>query len=220
VLADVTTWAAGVVESLGYVGVTMLVLLETVFPPIAGMTLPLAGFVVGRGDASLPAMIAVASIGSLVGNWVLYGVSAAIGPDRVRVFLLRYGAWSGLTARHFDRAEAWFARRADAAVLLGRCIPIVRSLVSIPAGFQRMPFVRFSVLTFVGNLVWITAFVSAGAVLGDRWSRIDDVTGLIQAVSVIAWAIVVSVVLWRRVLRPRLDRSGQLPPDGPAARED
>lgn len=219
-LADVTTWAADVVESLGYAGVTLLVLLETVFPPIAGMTLPLAGFLVGRGEASLPAMIAVASIGSLVGNWVLYGISAAIGPERVRAFLLRYGAWSGLTEQHFDRAEAWFARRADAAVLLGRCIPVVRSLVSIPAGFERMPFGRFSVLTFIGNLVWITVFVSAGAVLGDRWTRIDDITGLIQAVAIIAWAIVVSVVLWRRVVRPRLDRSGQLPPDGPTTPED
>ena len=193
----------------------MLVFLETAFPPIAGPTLPLAGFVVGRGDASLLGMIVVASIGSLLGNWALYAIAAAIGPDRVRGFILRYGAWSGLTGRHFDRAEDWFAQRADAAVLLGRCVPVVRSLVSIPAGFQRMPFLRFTLLTLVGNLVWITAFISAGALLGDRWTRFEDITGLIEAVIAIAWLAAVAIIVWRRLLRPRLARSGNLPPEDP-----
>jgi len=89
--------------------------------------------------------------------------------------------------------------------------------VSIPAGFQRMPFLRFSLLTLVGNFVWITVFLSAGALLGDRWSRFDDVTGLVEAVIVIVWVVVVAFVLWRRVLRPRLVGTGNLPPDDPDA---
>jgi membrane protein DedA with SNARE-associated domain len=214
VLGDLTEWVTDVIDALGYLGVAFLVALESVFPPIPSeVVLPLAGFVAGRGDASLPGMILAATIGSVVGAWVLYGLSAWIGPIRLRRFVLRYGKWFGVKERDLDRAEAWFDKRATAAVLLGRCVPLVRSIVSVPAGFRRMPIGTFTLYTALGSLVWNVALIGAGAILGDRWEEVGDVVGLLQAAVVIAVVAAVAWFAWARFLKPRLRRAGDLPPE-------
>ncbi|MFN0091668.1 MAG: DedA family protein [Acidimicrobiales bacterium] len=215
-LNDLTDGVARTVETLGYLGVAVLVAVENVFPPIPSeVVLPLAGFVAGRGDASLPGMIAAASAGSLVGAWALYALSAAVGPVRLHRFVVRYGRWLRLGEHDLRRAEAWFDRRADAAVFIGRCVPLIRSLVSIPAGFRRMPFARFSALSVAGSVVWNTALIGAGAVLGERWERVGDVVGLMQGALILAVVGLVGLYVWRRVLRPRLAAAGDLPPADP-----
>lgn len=201
------------VETFGYLAVALLVALESVFPPIPSeVVLPVGGFVAGRGDASLLGMIAAATVGSVVGAWVLYGVSAAIGPVRLHAFVARHGRWFGLKPQHLTRAETWFAHRRDAAVLIGRCVPLIRSIVSIPAGFQRMPFLRFTVLSAAGSLVWNTALIGAGAVLGERWHRVGDVMGLVQGALLLLAGAGAAWLLWQKVLRPRLAARGDLPP--------
>lgn len=212
-LEDLTGWVTDVVETLGYLGVALLVALESVFPPIPSeVVLPLAGFVAGRGDASVPGMVAAATVGSVLGSWVLYGLSAWIGPVRLHGFVLRWGRFVGVRPADLVRAEDWFDRRAGAAVLLGRCLPFIRSLVSVPAGFRRMPLVRFTLLTAAGSAIWNTALVGAGALLGDRWQEVGDVVGLLQGVLVVAAAAGLAWFVWRRLLRPRLLASGDLPP--------
>lgn len=213
-LDDLTNFVADVVDALGYVGVAFLVALENVFPPIPSeVVLPLAGFVAGRGDANLIGMIVAATVGSVVGAWILYGIAAAVGPDRLHRFVVRYGRWFRLTERDIIRSEEWFDRRSDAAVLIGRCIPLIRSLVSIPAGFRRMDFVRFTVFTAIGSAVWNTALIGAGAVLGDRWERVGDAVGLLQGVVIVVIVGLVLFVVWKRFLRPRLRAAGDLPAD-------
>ncbi len=212
-LDDITNWVTDVVETLGYVGVAFLVALENVFPPIPSeAVLPLAGFVAGRGDANVVGMIVASTVGSLVGAWVLYGVAAGIGPIRLRRFIVRFGRWFGVREHHLDRAEAWFDRRSNAAVLIGRCVPLIRSVVSIPAGFRRMELVRFSALTAIGSAMWNTALIVAGAILGDRWEEVGDIVGLFQAVVILAIGAIVAYALWRTVIRPRLAAAGDLPP--------
>lgn len=202
-----TDWVTDVIDALGYLGVAVLVALESVFPPIPSeVVLPLAGFSAGRGQASLPGMVAAATAGSVVGAWLLYGVSAWVGPDRLRRFVIRFGRWLRIGADDLDRAEGWFDRRADAAVLLGRCAPLIRSLISVPAGFRRMPLLRFTAYTAVGSLVWNVALISAGAILGDRWHEVGDVIGLLQAVVLLALGAAAALVVWRRVVRPPLAR--------------
>lgn len=210
---QITDWVTDVVESLGYLGVALLVALENVFPPIPSeAVLPLAGFVAGRGDAHLAGMIVAATAGSLVGSWVLYGVTAAVGPVRLRQFVTRHGRWFGVRVHHLERAERWFDRRADVAVLLGRCVPLIRSVVSVPAGFRRMSLLRFSALTVVGSAMWNTALILAGAVLGERWERTGDIVGILQGVVVLAAIAGLAMVVWRKVLRTRLAAAGDLPP--------
>ena len=213
-LDNLTNFVTDVVNALGYVGVALLVALENLFPPIPSeVILPLAGFVAGEGDASLIGMIIAATVGSLVGSWILYGISAAVGPDRFHRFVVRYGKWIRLTERDLERAEHWFDRRSNAAVLVGRCIPLIRSIISVPAGFRRMPFLRFSVLTVIGSAIWNTALIGAGAILGERWRSVGDAVGLFQGVVIVAIVGALAYAVWRRFLKPRLARAGDLPPD-------
>lgn len=213
-LSDITTWVTDVVDALGYLGVAFLVAVESLFPPIPSeAVLPLAGFVAGRGEASLIGMILAATAGSVVGAWVLYGIAGAIGPVRLRAFVVRFGRWLGVRQNHLERAEEWFDRRADAAVLIGRCVPLIRSVVSVPAGFRRMPLGRFTVLTVIGSAMWNTALISAGAVLGERWERVGDFVGLVQGAVLIAAVALVGYLAWIRWVRPRLAAAGDLPPD-------
>jgi membrane protein DedA with SNARE-associated domain len=213
-LTDLTEFVTDIVESFGYVGVAALVAVENLFPPIPSeVILPLAGFTAGQGDASLVGMIAAATLGSVVGAWLLYGLSAWIGPLRLHRFVVRHGRWFGIREADLIRAEQWFDRRSDAAVLIGRCIPLIRSIVSVPAGFRRMALGRFTVLTAVGSAVWNSALIGAGAVLGDRWKEVGNVVGLLQGLVILVVVGLAGYVVWRRLIRPRLARSGDLPAD-------
>ncbi len=199
-----TEWVTDVVASLGYAGVALLVALESLFPPIPSeVVLPLAGFVAGQGEASLPGMIAAATVGSLVGAWALYGIAAAIGPERLRILVIRHGKWFRLSEADVERAEGWFDSRGSTAVLVCRCVPLIRSLVSIPAGFRRMGLVRFSLLTVVGSLVWNTALIYAGYALGERWHQVGDYVSYLQYALYVAVAAATGWFVWRRFLSPR-----------------
>lgn len=208
-LDGLVDWVTRVVETVGYGGVAFLVALENVFPPIPSeVVLPLAGFVAGRGDASLWGMIAAATTGSMIGAVILYGVAAGVGPVRLRRFVVRFGRWFGLDEDDLDRSEQWFDDHSGRAVLLCRCVPLIRSLVSIPAGFRRMPLGRFSVYTLIGSLVWNIALVGGGYLLGDRWEQMEDPLELFQLVVVAVILLAVGWFAWRRLIRPRLGRTG------------
>ena len=202
-LGDLASWVTDVVDALGYLGVALLVVLENVFPPIPSeIVLPFAGFVAEPdGVGAVAAMVGAATAGSVVGAWVLYAVAALIGDAALHRFVARAGRWFGVKVTDLDRAEQWFDRRANVAVLVGRCVPLIRSLVSIPAGFRRMEPVRFTVLTAVGSLVWNAALIGAGAALGTKWDLVEQWVGVLQ------WAVVVviaaaamrwTVEVWRR----------------------
>jgi membrane protein DedA with SNARE-associated domain len=204
-LTDLSDWVIDVIDKLGYVGVALLVALENLFPPIPSeIVLPFAGVVARQGGATLPGMIVAATIGSVVGALVLYGIAAAIGPERLRGFVVRYGRWFRLTVDDLERAERWFDQRAVVAVLVGRCVPLIRSLVSIPAGFRRMPLGTFLPYTVIGSLIWNSGLVGAGYVLGqeDRWRRIEDVMDVAQYVVIAGILAAIAWFVWRRFVSP------------------
>ena len=191
-LGDLASWVQDVIERLGAVGVALLVILENVFPPIPSeIVLPFAGFVAQRGDGSVLMMIAAATLGAVVGALVLYGIAAVIGPIRLAAFIARFGRWFGVKPADLERAEQWFDRHAAAAVLLGRCVPLIRSIVSIPAGFRRMKLTPFVLYTALGSLVWNTALIGAGAILGDQWERVEPYIATLQWVVIAAIAVMV-----------------------------
>ncbi len=204
-LDGLVEWVTSVVETLGYGGVAFLVALENLFPPIPSeVVLPLAGFVSATGEASLAGMILAATIGSMVGAFVLYGIAAAIGPVRLRALVVRYGRWFGLDESDMDKAEGWFDRRANLAVLLCRCVPLMRSLISIPAGFRRMRIAPFAVYTLIGSLVWNILLVGAGYLLGERWEQVEQPLELFQNAVLLLLAVAVAWFVWRRIIRPRV----------------
>jgi membrane protein DedA with SNARE-associated domain len=206
-LSDIADWVTRVIESLGYLGVAFLVALENVFPPIPSeVVLPFAGFVASDGDASFLGMVIAATIGSLVGAWVLYGIAAWVGPVRLRRFVERFGRWFSVSVDDLEKAEGWFDRHSQLAVLICRCVPLIRSLVSIPAGFRRMPFATFTLYTVLGSAIWNFGLVGAGYLLRDRWEDVEPIMGVVQWIVVAAILGALGWFVWKRILRPRLSR--------------
>jgi len=209
-LENLTQWATDVVERLGYLGVAMLVALENVFPPIPSeVVLGLAGYTAARGDASLVGMIIAATVGSVVGALALYGLAAAVGPVRVRAITIRYGGWIGFSEHDLDRAEVWFDRRSRSAVLVCRCVPLIRSLISIPAGFRRMPLGAFTLFTLLGSLVWNTLLIVAGYVLAEQWDKLLDYTEPFQYLVLTIIGVLVVAVVVRKVVLVRRERAAE-----------
>ena len=213
-LGDLATWVQDVINQFGYFGVALLVIIENVFPPIPSeIVLPFAGFVAQQGssaaqsDTSVIGMMIAATIGSVVGALILYFVSAAIGPDRLRAFVEKFGKWFGVKSSDLLRAEAWFDRRSLLAVLVGRCVPLIRSIVSIPAGFRRMKLSSFVVLTAIGSAVWNIALIGAGAVLKDQWDVVGDYVGVFQWVVVAAIIVVLAKFVLSRIKRRNTSKS-------------
>lgn len=209
-LDDLSNWTADVIESLGYLGVALLVALENVFPPIPSeVVLGFAGYTASRGDASVVGMIIAATIGSVVGALVLYGFAAAVGPVRLRAIVIRYGTWIGFGESELDRAEGWFDRKSRYAVLICRCIPLIRSVISIPAGFRRMPLGTFTVFTLFGSLIWNSVLVIAGYMLAEQWDQVLDYTEPFQDLVVLALALGFVAIIVRKVVLTRRARAAE-----------
>lgn len=218
-LGDLATWVQDVINQFGYLGVALLVVLENVFPPIPSeIVLPFAGFAAQQGavdiaagavqsDTSVIGMMIAATVGSVVGALILYFVSAAIGPDRLRAFVEKFGKWFGVKSSDLVRAEAWFDRRSVVAVLVGRCVPLIRSIVSIPAGFRRMKLTSFIALTALGSAAWNIALIGAGAVLKDQWDRVGDYVGIFQWVVVAAIIVALAKFVLSRIKRHNTSKS-------------
>ncbi len=199
---SLASWVQDVIEQLGYLGVALLVVAENVFPPIPSeIVLPFAGFVARRGSDSVVIMILAATVGSVVGALIMYWIAAVIGDDRLHAFTRKFGKWVQIRESDLTKAEEWFDRHAMAAVLVGRCVPLIRSVVSIPAGFRRMKLVPYMLYTFLGSLVWNIALVGAGALLGDNWERVGSYVGVFQWAVIALVAVAVARFVWTHVLK-------------------
>lgn len=200
-LTGLVGWVVSVIEALGPVGVGLLVALENIFPPLPSeVVLPVAGYVASQGGMSLVWAVVAATLGSLVGAWALYGIGAAVGRVRLRRWLEKVPL---VEVEDLDRAEAWFVRHGGAAVLVGRCVPVVRSLISVPAGVERMPLWRFSLYTTLGSLVWNGGLIVAGYALGSRWEDIGRYSDWLNLVVYVILAWLVGRFVWTRLRRRR-----------------
>ncbi|MGN7701561.1 DedA family protein [Cellulosimicrobium sp. 22601] len=214
-ITRLTDWAVSLMESLGAPGAGVAVALENLFPPIPSeVILPLAGFTAAQGRLGLLEAILWTTVGSVVGALLLYGLGAALGAERLRAVAARLPL---VRVEDVDTAEAWFARYGTTAVLVGRVVPIVRSLISIPAGVERMPLGRFLVLTAVGSGVWNTTLVLLGYGLGERWPEIEAAIGTYQkGVLAVVAVLAVAYVVHLLVRRARADAPPR--PGSPAPR--
>jgi len=191
---------SGILKDLGYAGLALLMLAETVFPPIPSeAVLPLAGYFVESGDFNFVLVLATATAGSVAGAMVLYELARHGG----RPFADRFLRVARLDPAKLDHAERWFARRGPLVVLLGRCVPGVRSLVSLPAGLLRMPRWEYLLFTLIGSLVWNAVLVGAGYLLGTQWERVSDVVGALSTPILIAAVVLGAAALTWWGLRQR-----------------
>jgi membrane protein DedA with SNARE-associated domain len=195
-----------VVGHLGEVGIGVLTLVETVFPPIPSeVVLPLGGYLAERGRLDLVWLLVAATIGSVLGALVLYVAGARLGHDRAARAL---GRLPLVDRSDVDRAFAWFERHGDWAVFLGRLVPGVRSLVSLPAGAARMRRTRFTLLSALGSLVWNGLLVGAGYALGTQYRLVERYTDVLDKVLLGVLALVVVVLVARRVRRGAATSAG------------
>jgi membrane protein DedA with SNARE-associated domain len=193
----VAGWAIDLMEKLGAPGAGLAVALENLFPPLPSeVILPLAGFAANRGDLGLISAILFTTLGSVVGALALYGVGAALGRERTRSLAARLPL---VKVADIDKAEEWFNRHGAKAVLIGRLVPVVRSLISVPAGVERMTVPLFLALTALGSLVWNSALIIAGYALGEKWHVVESSVGVLQwvvlagAAAAVTWFVVVKV---------------------------
>lgn len=207
-LTGIAGWAVELMERLGGLGAGIAIALENLFPPLPSeVILPLAGFTASRGRFSLAEVLLWTTLGSVVGALALYGFGVALGRDRLRRIVDRLPL---VRLSDLDRTEAWFARHGDKAVFFGRMIPIFRSLISIPAGVERMPLGRFTLLTTAGSLLWNTVFVLAGYFLGENWHRVEDYAGVLQKLVIVGVLAGVSVWLVLRLRQLRGERRARI----------
>ena len=193
-----------VLRDLGYAGLALLMAVETVFPPIPSeAVLPLAGYLVERGEFAYVLVLAASTAGSVLGAVLLYEAARHGG----RPFAQRFLRIARLDAEKLDEAERWFEKRGVLIVLLGRCVPGMRSLVSLPAGLLRMSRARYVLLTLIGSAVWNTVLVSLGYALGSQWERVSHVIGPVsKPLVVIVIAGATGWLLWW-MLRARRTQS-------------
>ncbi|MHA6626810.1 DedA family protein [Pseudonocardia sichuanensis] len=199
-------WVFSIVDRLGALGVGLLILLENVIPPIPSeVILPLAGFRARTGTLNVLAVWPAATAGSVLGALLLYGLGAWLGYDRLHR-LAGHRWFVFVSQKDLERGDAVFDRHGGKVVLLARCVPFLRSVVSIPAGISGMPLPRFLVLTTVGSGVWNAAFIALGWVLGENWAQVESWIGPVSYV-VVGLVVIGLVVLAVRRVRARKART-------------
>ncbi|NLU81389.1 DedA family protein [Rhodococcus sp. HNM0569] len=198
--------AVDLMELLGAPGAGLAVAAENLFPPIPSeVILPLAGFAASRGEISLGAALLWTTLGSIIGALLLYFIGRAVGRRRMYALVAKMPL---VTTTDLERSEEWFSRHGAKAVFLGRMVPLVRSLVSVPAGVEAMPPGRFLLLTAAGSALWNSAFVLAGYGLGENWGAVEPYADVLQKLVIVVGAVAVTLFVVRRVRSLRARRVG------------
>ena len=171
-------WVIRLIEQSGYLGVGFLMFLETVFPPIPSeVIMPIAGMAAAEGKMSFGFVVASGTSGAMLGNIVWYLAARALGVDRLEPLIRRHGRWVTMTWPEVERAQKWFRENGIFFVFLGRLIPTVRSLVSVPAGLLKMRFKTFFIASTIGTAGWTALLATAGYRMRQNYGDMEQVVG-------------------------------------------
>lgn len=189
-----------IMEQVGYLGVFLLIAIENIFPPIPSeVILVFGGFMTTYTSLNIPIMILAATLGSLLGAIVLYYIGKIFNKERLkRIVNGKIGKVLRLKASDIEKADKWFDTKGNKTVFFCRFIPIVRSLISIPAGMSEMPMQKFLLYTISGSLIWNTVLIIVGSIVGDKWETIvgylDNFSNIILIILVIIFVVV--IIYW------------------------
>ncbi|EAD8612721.1 DedA family protein [Listeria monocytogenes] len=187
------TWITSIMADFGYIGIFVLIMVENLFPPIPSeIILTFGGFMTTVTSLNVVMVIIVATLGSVVGAILLYKVASYFGKERLTKIVLKYGRILRLKESDIERAENFFLKYGSWAVFLCRMIPLIRSLISIPAGMTKMKMSKFLILTTAGSLLWNTVLIGLGAMLGESWS---EIVVFMDSFSTIIYSIIAILVL-------------------------
>ncbi|RUT29371.1 DedA family protein [Arsenicitalea aurantiaca] len=190
-------WIIGVIGEFGYLGLFLLMLLESVFPPIPSeLIIPFAGFSAARGELSYLGVLAATTMGAVTGMLPWYFAGRIFGLARVRHLADRFGRWFTLNADEIDMATNWFVRHGPMIILFGRLIPIIRTLISVPAGLARLPLPLFLLASGAGALVWNVLLVSSGFILNEHYHAIE---AFLDPLTLIVLCAVLGLYIYRLI---------------------
>mgnify|MGYP003578771791 CR=1 FL=1 len=184
-------WDIETIEQSRYLGVGFLMFAETVFPPIPSeIIMSVAGLQAARGNMELPGVVAAGTAGAMFGNLFWYLLARALGLDRVRPWIERWGRWLTMTWEEVQRGQKWFDQFGAAFVFFGRVVPTVRSLVSVAAGLLKMSLSRFVFWSTLGTGIWTALLATAGFQLGQNYAEVDE------WISPVSSAVMVTLIGW------------------------
>ncbi|MED3550603.1 DedA family protein [Cytobacillus praedii] len=194
-------WITDIMNEFGYLGILLLIALENVFPPIPSeVILTFGGFMTTNSELTVMGVVAFSTIGSVAGAVILYGIGRLIDVDRMEKIIEKWGHILRLTKKDIQKADQWFDKYGVWTVFFCRLIPLIRSLISIPAGMSGMNFGVFLLFTTLGTLVWNVILVNVGAAVGDSWETIvkymDIYSNFVYAF--LALAVIVFAVLFMK----------------------
>lgn len=186
-LAELAVLVEQIIVAIGYPGIVLIMFVENLFPPIPSeIVMPLGGFMAAQGKLSFGGVWLAGTVGSLLGAAALYYLGKIASALVIRAFVARYGKWVGVTDKDLDRALSVFGRYGEAVVFFARVVPLVRSLISVPAGMHGMRFDKFLLFTTLGSAVWSAVLTGAGYALGANWQQVLGVMKNYQSAVVVA----------------------------------
>jgi len=194
-------WIAQLIDRAGYAGIALMMFLEGIFPPIPSwLVMPLAGFEASEGRFSPLAVVLAGTVGSTLGAICWYFVGRLVGVERLKGFAARHGHWLTLTPAQVDRADRWFDRHGSAAVMFARVVPVVRLLISVPAGVFAMDLRHFILFTAMGDAMWNGLLTGAGYLLRSHFHQVADYLNPVSTVvlTTVAVTYVVRAITWKR----------------------
>lgn len=189
-----------IMNQLGYLGIALLIAIENIFPPIPSeVILTFGGFMTTYSKITIIGAIISSLIGSVIGAIILYYIGRLLNKERLtKIVNGKLGKTLGFKIEHIEKAQSWFDKKGNYTVLFCRFIPIVRSLISIPAGMANMNFMHFIILTTIGSGIWNTVLVSLGAIAGASWEKIADyVSSYSRIVFIILIIVGIGLVLFK-----------------------
>jgi membrane protein DedA with SNARE-associated domain len=210
ILNAINTWAQNIIRTLGYPGLGLIMFLENVFPPIPSeLVLPLAGWLTLEDKArfTLWGVTIVGAIGSVAGAFFFYGLGKWFDEKRVRYLLQRFGKWFLLSEDDFDVALAWFDKYDEYVIFFGRMVPIVRSLISVPAGLANMHIGKFTIYTAVGTALWSFVLAFAGRMLGENWGLVAEFIDQYEHLVIFLGVVAVVVFFVNRLIKMRRQKT-------------
>lgn len=167
-------WVKTIIQSIGYPGIALLMIIENIFPPIPSeIIMPFAGFVTEQGELNFFGVIAAGTTGSVLGTIPFYYIGRKIGKERLKQWADKHGRWLMLSSHDIERANNWFERHDAAAVFFCRLVPGIRTLISVPAGIERMNFGYFIFLSTIGTTLWVSLLTYLGRILGRNYDKVQ-----------------------------------------------
>ncbi|GAA0403639.1 DedA family protein [Paenibacillus motobuensis] len=195
-------WITSIMEQFGYFGILFLIALENVFPPIPSeVILTFGGFMTTSTSMTVTGVVIASTLGSVLGAVILYGIGYLLNVDKLEGIIEKYGRYLRVKKEDIRKADSWFDKYGYWTVLFCRMVPLIRSLISIPAGMNKMKFSLFLLFTTIGTLAWNVILVSLGAAVGGSWESIVefmDVYSHIAYAVIAVGALTFAVLFWRK----------------------